>query len=312
VKAYYCDSFVLPLPQGHRFPMEKYRLRRERVATSLQSRIDLCVPPAADDASLLLAHDGAYLQRAKDGALSAGELRALGFPWSPQLVERSRRSAGATIAACRAALSEGAAANLAGGTHHAFRDRPEGFCLFNDSAVAARWLQQQRLVRRLLVVDTDVHQGNGTAAILRHDDWAYTFSIHCQDNFPFLKERSDLDLGLPAGAGDPTYLEALAQGLRRACARAHPDLIIYLAGADGFEGDRFGKLALSKAGLAERDALVFGQAGASGVPVALTMAGGYAHDVRDTVDVHYESIRQAAAYARSFGARAEGRQTAAT
>jgi acetoin utilization deacetylase AcuC-like enzyme len=304
MKAFYCDSFVLPLPEGHRFPMEKYRLLRERVAAAVNPPIELCLPPAADDRLLLLAHDEDYLQRVCTGMLAARDVRALGFPWSAQLVERSRRSTGATLAACQAALRDGAAANLAGGTHHAFRHRPEGFCVFNDSAVAAYWLRHNGLVQRVLVVDTDVHQGNGSAAILRNEDWAYTFSIHCQDNFPFRKEHSNLDVELPRGTGDAAYLAALAGGLEQAATESDPEFIVYLAGSDGYRADRYGKLALTKSGLAQRDDLVFSQAAALGVPVVISMAGGYAREVSDTVDIHFQSVRRAARYAQHWaGAR---------
>jgi len=275
--------------------MEKYRLLRERVAAEILGPDDLRVPDAASDAELGRAHSAAYVERAQAGELSQQELRRIGFPWSPQMVERSRRSAGATIAACRAALRDGVAANLAGGTHHAFADAGAGYCVFNDSAVAARAVQAEGLARRVAVVDCDVHQGDGTAAILQGDDSIFTFSIHGASNFPFRKQRSDLDLALPDGTGDDAYLDALEAGLRAALAAARPDLVIYLAGADPYYDDRLGRLALTKAGLAERDRAVFAYCRRLGLPLAVTMAGGYARQIADTVDIHAQTITIAAA-----------------
>lgn len=294
MKVYYCHEFVLPLPPGHRFPMDKYRLLYERVAQSNCGQFELLVPPAASEEQLRLAHDADYLQRVIDGALSEREVRELGFPWSEGLVERSRRSNGATIAACRAALEDGTAASLAGGTHHAHRDRAQGYCVFNDSAVASRTLQRDSSVQRVLIADCDVHQGNGTAAIFRDDPTVFTLSIHGEDNFPKRKEQSDLDIALPDGTEDEAYLHALELGLNEALGRAQPDVVIYLAGADPYVGDRLGRLALTKEGLAARDALIYQQCGKRGLPVAVTMGGGYAHHVDDIVDIHYRSISLAA------------------
>ena len=221
-------------------------------------------------------------------------MRRIGFPWSEKMVERSRRASGGTLGACLAALDEGFAANLAGGTHHAFSDRGEGYCVFNDSAIAARAVQAAGLVERVVVIDTDVHQGNGTAAILRGDPTVYTFSIHGAKNFPFHKEESDLDAPLPDGAGDTEFLATLESGLEAALDAADADLAIYLAGADPFEGDRLGRLSVTKAGLAERDRIVLETCRERGIPVAVTMAGGYANEVEDTVDIHFQSIRRAA------------------
>jgi len=294
MKVYYCHEFVLPLPPGHRFPMDKYRLLYERVAQSNHGQFELHVPPAASEQQLMLAHDAGYVQRVISGALSEREIRELGFPWSEALVERSRRSNGATIAACRAALEDGAAASLAGGTHHAHRDRAQGYCVFNDSAVASRTLQRDGSVQRVLIADCDVHQGNGTAAIFRDDPTVFTLSIHGEANFPKRKEQSDLDIALPDGTGDDVYLQALRRGLSEALARAKPGLVIYLAGADPYAGDRLGRLGLTKEGLAARDALIYEQCGKHGLPVAVTMGGGYAHRVDDIVDIHYRSVVLAA------------------
>ena len=292
LKFFYTDHYVLPLPEGHRFPMQKYALLRRRVLESgLAAPGDLCVPHAATDEEVLRAHDAEYLRRVCAGTLSEGEVRRIGFPWSPDLVERSRRSSGATIEACRAALADGAACNLAGGTHHAFRDAGEGYCVFNDSAIAARAMQAEGRARRVVVLDGDVHQGNGTAAIFRGDPTVFTFSIHGARNFPLRKEQSDLDVELPDGTGDDAYLEALEAGVGEALARAGADLAIYLAGADPFRGDRLGRLGLTRAGLLERDRLVFRRCREAGLPVAVTMAGGYARDVNDTVDIHFGTVQ---------------------
>ena len=298
MRIHYSDHFVLPLPRGHRFPMSKYARLRERVLHAADFAGCCTVPEAASDAQILGAHDRDYLHRVATGTLSDAEQRAIGFPWTPQMVERSRRSSGATIAACRAALEEGTAANLAGGTHHAFRDRGEGFCVFNDSAIAARTLQAEGRVRRVLIIDCDVHQGNGTASIFRDDPSVFTFSIHGANNFPFAKEASDLDVELPDGTGDREYLEALSRGLGQALAQADADLAIYLAGADPFMDDRLGRLALTKQGLLNRDRLVFEACAAANLPVAVTMAGGYARDIEDTVDIHYATIETAAWFCR--------------
>jgi acetoin utilization deacetylase AcuC-like enzyme len=277
--------------------MRKYALLRQRVAASgLVAPDQLIVPHAATDAELLRAHAPEYLWRCQAGKLTPQEIRRIGFPWSAAMVERSRRSSGATIEACRAALEDGRAANLAGGTHHAYSDHGEGYCVFNDSAVAARAMQAEGRARRVVIVDCDVHQGNGTAAILASDDTIFTFSIHGAKNFPFHKERSDLDIALDDGAGDEAYLEALDHGLCQAIELSHADLAIYLAGADPFADDKLGRLALSKAGLAARDRMVFDYCRQAGLPVAITMAGGYARDVEDTVDIHFQTVRAAAGW----------------
>lgn len=295
MKAFYHDHFILPLPENHRFPVSKYaRLRQRITAEGILASADLLVPEAATDEELLRVHCPAYLERATQGTLSEREIRRLGFPWSPQLVERSRRSVGGTIAACRWAHQEGLAANLAGGTHHAHTDFGSGYCLFNDAAAAVRAAQAEGLARRMVIVDCDVHQGDGTAAIFRQDDTVFTFSIHGAKNFPFFKEQSDLDVPLEDGCADARYLEALEQGLQLALPRAAADLAIYLAGADPYCDDRLGRLALSKAGLAARDRLVFEYCSHYGLPVAITMAGGYARCVEDTVDIHLETVRLAA------------------
>ena len=296
MKVFYSDHFVLPLPEGHRFPMLKYSALRGRVAASSVCGPDeLREPDAVTDEEILRAHHPDYLRRVVSGTLTDKEVRRIGFPWSGRMVERSRRASGGTVGACLAALEEGFAANLAGGTHHAFAGRGEGYCVFNDSAIAARAVQDAGLVERVVVIDTDVHQGNGTAAILAGDPSVFTFSIHGEKNFPFHKERSDLDVPLPDGADDGTFLQALTTGLEQSLDASEPGLAIYLAGADPFVGDRLGRLSVTKAGLAERDRIVLEGCRERGIPVAVTMAGGYSEDVRDIVDVHFGSVSRAAA-----------------
>jgi acetoin utilization deacetylase AcuC-like enzyme len=295
MKVFYSDHFVLPLPEDHRFPMSKYSMLRERVAKEdICGPGELLTPRAVTDDEILRAHHPEYLKRVVEGNLTDKEVRRIGFPWSKRMVERSRRASGGTVGACLAALEEGFAANLAGGTHHAFSDRGEGYCVFNDSAIAARAVQAASLVEKVVVIDTDVHQGNGTAETLRGDPTVFTFSIHGAKNFPFHKEESDLDAPLPDGTDDTEFLTTLEKGLEEALDAADADLAIYLAGADPFEGDRLGRLSVTKSGLAERDRLVLETCQDHGIPVAITMAGGYANRVEDTVDVHLQSIRRAA------------------
>lgn len=300
MKAFYCDHFVLPLPPEHRFPMQKYALLRERILMEqIIAPADLLVPEVASDEQILRAHDADYLARVVNGGLTRREILRIGFPWSPAAVERSRRASGGTIGACRLALSDGVAVNLAGGTHHAGRDHGEGYCIFNDSPIAARAMQAEGRARRVVVLDCDVHQGNGTAAILADDPTIFTFSIHGAKNFPFRKIKSDLDIDLEDDTGDAVYLEMLEVGVERALALSHADLAIYLAGADPFSGDRLGRLGLSKAGLAQRDHLVLEMCRRRGLPIAITMAGGYARNVADIVDIHAQTIRIAAEMQRA-------------
>lgn len=301
LKAFYSDHFVLPLPAGHRFPMQKYQLIREGVLAALPVMEFYEAPPASDGV-LALAHHPDYIHRVSTGALSAAEQKAIGFPWSPQMVERSRRSAGATINACRAALQEGVAANLAGGTHHAYANHGEGFCVFNDAAIAARLMQAERRVKRVAIIDLDVHQGNGTASILANDDSVFTLSLHGEHNYPFKKETSDLDVALADGTQDDEYLNALDHALTELFRRFAPQLIIYLAGADPHEGDRLGRLKLTLPGLAARDTMVLDKAFEREVPVAIAMAGGYGRNIHDTVAVHVQTITLASRYTRTFQA----------
>jgi acetoin utilization deacetylase AcuC-like enzyme len=299
LKAFYADHYVLPLPEGHRFPMEKYKKLRDLV--SQLAGVYLENAPSVTDTQILYAHDASYLIKVLQGSLSPQEQQEIGFPWSTQMVERSRRSAGATLAAAKIALKEGVAANLAGGTHHAYRNKGSGFCVFNDSAIAARALQKEIHPRlKVAIIDLDVHQGNGTASILENDPSIFTFSIHGENNFPFSKEVSDLDIGLPDGTGDEFYLAALHQGLDKLEEQFKPDFIIYLAGADPHEGDRLGKLSITKNGMGQRDQCVFQFALDRQIPIAFSMAGGYGKEIQSTVDIHFQTIQTALQYQQKY------------
>lgn len=306
--AFHSDHFVLPLPAGHSFPMAKYQLLREAVQASLPAvRLQQAQP--ASDGELALAHEPQWIHAVAQGTTSAAQQREIGFPWSERMVERSRRSVGATIQAARAALlqGEGVAANLAGGTHHAYAHKGSGYCVFNDVAVAARLMQAEwhrcsraagldRPMLRVFVIDLDVHQGNGTAAIFRDDPSVFTLSLHGAKNFPFRKEASDLDIELPDGCTDEPYLAALDAALAQAWQRqaaAPPGLAFYLAGADPHENDRLGRLKLSAAGLAERDRRVLAALRERGIPVALSMAGGYGREMATTVELQRRTLAEA-------------------
>jgi len=333
MQAFYADHFVLPLPDGHRFPMRKYQRLRDRVARELPG-VRTGVAPRASDGELALAHEPAYIQAVAEGSLGAAAMREIGFPWTPEMVERSRRSAGATVAAARVALGlagrrEGLAANMAGGTHHASAGKGGGFCVFNDAAVAARLMQAEyarpharhavsslppegavghlgaarrrpvasaRAPLQVAIIDLDVHQGNGTASIFRSDPSVFTLSLHGQKNFPFRKEVSDLDVDLPDGCTDAPYLQALEHALDELDRRFEPGLVIYLAGADPFEGDRLGRLSLSYDGLEARDRRVFDWAWQRRIPLAFAMAGGYGVNIDETVQVQMNTYRVALEY----------------
>ena len=333
MRAFHSDQFVLPLPPGHTFPMPKYRLLREAVESGLPG-IRLEEAPPATDGELALAHEPAWITAVAEGTTSAAQQREIGFPWSERMVQRSRRSVGATICAARTALfggpgggdasagrGEGVAANLAGGTHHAYAHKGSGYCVFNDVAVAARlmqaeWHRRHRALLRVMVIDLDVHQGNGTASIFRDDPTVFTLSLHGQKNFPFRKEASDLDVELPDGCTDDTYLDALARALAEAQARqqaAPPGLVFYLAGADPHENDRLGRLKLTADGLAQRDRAVLQWAEDRALPLALSMAGGYGRDIAVTVALQARTLalaweswqRRAQAAARALPASPE-------
>jgi acetoin utilization deacetylase AcuC-like enzyme len=303
MQAFYADHFVLPLPQGHRFPMVKYRLLREALSLELPW-LAQSEALAATDVELSTVHEKSYIEAVAEGTLAPAMQREIGFPWSPQMAERARRSVGGTLQACRAAMGgAGVGANLAGGTHHAYADKGGGFCVFNDVAVAARVMQAEQglgpngLPLQVAIVDLDVHQGNGTAHIFRGVEDVFTLSLHGEKNFPFRKEASHLDVGLPDGTTDDTYLSALGTALAEMGQRFSPDLVIYLAGADVHEGDRLGRLKLTASGVAERDRRVFDWCWEHRVPVAMAMGGGYGHDIHATVQVQVNTYKVAWDYA---------------
>ena len=289
MRVFFSDTFELPLPDGHRFPKQKYRLLRERLQSRSTGDLTFCLPDAATDEQLLLVHTPGYLEKLRTGTLTRTEQRHIGFPTSPALLERSRRSTGATLAAARASIEDGAGVHLAGGTHHAFADRGEGFCIFNDVAVACRNLQASSIVDRAVVVDLDVHQGNGTADIFADDPSVFTFSMHAERNYPLVKCEGDLDVALPDDTEDIGYLRQLREALD-GLPLDRADIVFYLAGADPFKHDRLGRLSLSKAALSQRDELVFRACLASDVPVTVVMAGGYAEVIDDVVDIHTTTV----------------------
>lgn len=298
------DRWGFPLPEGHRFPLAKYRLLRE--AVEVEGLGEVCPSPPAAWNALGTVHDADYLKRVRLGRMTVREQRVLGLPWSAELVARGRRSTQGTVQAARDAAFSGHGMNLGGGTHHAGAAAGRGFCLFNDVVLAIAALRKDGLARRFLVVDTDVHQGDGTAELLTGDDDAFTLSIQGGANYPFIRARSDLDVDLPNGTGDDAYLSALGDALERAVPVARPDLIFFLAGADPWEEDRLGRLAVTKAGLGARDALVLDRAEALGVPLCTTLAGGYAPDVRDTVEINLATARAVAERAGATRIAAEG------
>ena len=286
--------YVIPLPAGHRFPIAKYALLRDRVLAEglvAPERMHEPARVALDD--LHLVHERSYVRALLEGTLGEAAMRRIGLPWSEHLVERSLRAVGGTCEAAEAALREGVAINLAGGTHHAFADHGEGFCVFNDVAVAIRRLQRAGRIAGAAVIDLDVHQGNGTHAIFAGDASVYTFSMHGARNFPFHKVPGRLDIELPDGCDDDRYLAELAAALPRALAESSPDLVVYLAGADAHEGDRLGRLRLTFDGLARRDAMVLDACREVGIPVAVTIAGGYGRNIADTVEAHMGTVRGA-------------------
>jgi acetoin utilization deacetylase AcuC-like enzyme len=288
------DRWRIPLPAGHKFPVDKYRLLRERVEDSVTV---LEAEPVAWE-WLAAVHDAPLLERIRTGAMTVREQRGLGLPWSEVLVERGRRSVGGTVAAARRALERGIGMNLGGGTHHAGRDFARGYCLFNDVVVALARLRSEGAVRRALVVDCDVHQGDGTAQLLGPDPEAFTLSLHGARNYPFERIPSDLDVDLPSGTGDDEYLRILDESLDTALAEP-ADIAFYLAGADPWEGDRLGRLALTKDGLRERDEQVLDRLLATGAAVVVVLAGGYAPEVTDTVDINAATVAAVAARDRA-------------
>ena len=292
----YHDGYTVALPARHPFPMGKFAALRARVvAEGIVREADVVAPREADWADLLLVHTRDYLARLADGALTAAEVRRMGLPWSPALVRRSRLAVQGTVNAAHLALHDGLAGNLAGGTHHAMPGHAEGFCVLNDVAVAVRVLQQAGWIRRALLVDLDVHQGNGNAAFFAGRPDVFTLSLHGAKNYPFRKPPSSLDVPLPDGTPDDAYLDALARHLPEALAEARPDLVVYLAGVDVLAGDRFGRLALTEAGLAARDRYVAEAVFGAGLPLCLVLSGGYAATPERTAALHASAFREAAA-----------------
>jgi acetoin utilization deacetylase AcuC-like enzyme len=290
-------AWSYPLPPGHRFPVSKYTRLAERVVTEgLIHAEQLHAPDAVSEELLLGVHDAAYLRAVREGTLDDAAIRRLGFPWSAALVERAARAVGGTLAVSAHALEHGVAMNLAGGTHHAFAAHGEGFCLFNDVA-AIRAMRAAGQIRRAVVIDLDVHQGNGTHAIFANDEQTYTFSMHGAKNFPFRKVPGTLDIELPDRTTDEPYLALLAEALPRVLREARADIAFYLAGADPHEGDALGRLSLTFEGLRRRDHLVLSQCREIGLPVAIVIAGGYGRDIEDTVTVHVGTVAMAKAFA---------------
>ena len=290
------DRYRLPLPDGHRFPVEKYRALRKRLEAEAAAgaALEFIEPHAATDEEILRVHDRAYVGRVMAGTLTPAEVRRIGFPWSEQLVARSLRSTGAAVDAAAAALEDGIAASLAGGTHHAGSDWGEGYCVFNDTAVAAREMQARGMVERVVILDLDVHQGNGTAEIFAADPSVFTVSVHGARNFPLRKHPGDLDIGLEDGADDSTYLAAVDAALDGALGEGRADLLLYIAGADPFGGDRLGRLSVSRAGLLERDRRVLTAARSAGLPVGIVCGGGYCADIGAIVEIHAGTMLLAA------------------
>lgn len=301
LKTYYSDQFKFPLPPDHRFPIDKYsRLRQAILEEGILTSQDLHIPEPATHDQISSIHQVDYIERVFTGTLSPKEIQRIGFPWSPELVERSRRSVGGTIAACRTAFQDGIGINLAGGTHHAHAGFGSGFCVFNDCAIATRTVQNEGNTSHVVILDCDVHQGDGTADIFTSDPTVFTFSIHGARNFPFRKSQSNLDLALEDGTKDEEYLEALEACLQRIFSSFEADLVIYLAGADPFYDDRLGRLALSKEGLLQRDQIVLKQVQDSGLPLAIVMGGGYARNIDDTVEIHLNTVKIAAEHAEAI------------
>jgi acetoin utilization deacetylase AcuC-like enzyme len=290
------DRYPLPLPEGHRFPAAKYGLLRRRLEAhaAAGAALEFVEPHAATDEELLRVHDRGYVGRVFSGTLTRDEQRRIGFPWSAALVERSLRSTGAAVDAAAAAVEDGVAASLAGGTHHAGTSWGEGFCVFNDTAVATREMQARGAARRVLILDCDVHQGNGTAEIFAADPTVFTMSIHGARNFPLRKHPSSLDVPLDDGTDDEAYLAALVPAVVESFGRGRPDLVFYIAGADPYEHDRLGRLRLTKQGLVDRDRLVLDAARAAGVPLAIVLGGGYSADLDAIVDIHTATMLMAA------------------
>jgi acetoin utilization deacetylase AcuC-like enzyme len=290
-RLYYSPYYYADIGEGHVFPIRKFELVRDLLLKEGTLQPDeIFEPEPAKVEDLLLVHTEDYITRLVAGNLTAKEIRKLGLPWSQSLVRRSFHAISGTVNAARAALESGIASNLAGGTHHAYPDRGEGFCVLNDVAVAIRVLQREKLAERFLIVDCDVHQGNGTAFIFQNSPEVFTFSMHGAKNYPLFKENSSIDIELPDGTGDDVFLETLAEALPRIFMH-NPDMIFYLGGADPYEKDKLGRLKLTQAGLMKRDEIVLQFAKEHHTPIVTTMSGGYASDINDTVEIHANTIR---------------------
>jgi acetoin utilization deacetylase AcuC-like enzyme len=297
MKCSYHPGYQVPLPAGHPFPISKYPLLAQQLlAEGVLADADIIEPEAIDIDTLELVHTCGYLDKLQSSRLSTAEQRRLGLPWSEALWQRSRLAAAGTLLAARAALSDGMAGNLAGGTHHAFADHGEGFCVLNDVAVAISKLRTEGTVEHAAVIDLDVHQGNGTAAIFENVEEVFTFSMHGERNYPLAKMRSTLDVPLRDGVGDAEYLETLQRNLPSVLERSKPDIAFYLAGVDVAAGDRYGKLALTEEGIRCRERMVIDAVRTRGVPLVIVLAGGYAATRARTVELHAHAFREAAAY----------------
>jgi acetoin utilization deacetylase AcuC-like enzyme len=290
-RLFYTDQYAIDLPAEHRFPMPKYRMVRELL--SADGRFEFVAAPIASAETVQLAHDSDYVARFLAGALSAREMRRIGFPWSEQLVRRAMASVGGTLSATEEAMSTGWGGTLAGGTHHAFRGEGSGYCVFNDIAVAIQSLRQSGRASRVVVVDLDVHQGDGTAQIFADEPSVLTFSMHCETNFPFRKQQSKIDVSLLEGTGDEEYLEQLQAVLPRVF-EFRPEIVFYQSGVDGLYADALGKLKLTREGLKQRDCLVTAAVRAAGVPFVVTLGGGYAKPIELTAAAHANTFRVAA------------------
>lgn len=291
-RLFYCDEHAFPLPEGHKFPVNKYALLRELLRKEGFFRFEAA--PFASPGVIELVHDRGYVRRFLEGTIEPRAMRRIGFPWSEGLVRRTLASLGGTLSASRDALASGFGGNLAGGTHHAFRAEGSGFCVFNDIAVAICWLRAAGRIQKAAVVDLDVHQGDGTALIFQDDPAVLTLSLHAGNNFPFRKQRSRIDVELPDGAADAEYLAAL-DGVLPLVTAFHPDIVFYQSGVDPLAGDRLGRLALTHAGLMARDRRVTNLAKSAGIPLVITLGGGYAHPIARTAEAHANTFRAAAA-----------------